>query len=77
VPLDNDGHIILHRFDFEQKLNVQNAEIIDPAAETPSDSVSAPYAVKGLQFGTPSVSRDRGATVSSSVLASGRPEAAS
>jgi hypothetical protein len=29
---------ILHRFDFEQKLNIGNAEIGDPAAETPPDS---------------------------------------
>jgi hypothetical protein len=29
---------ILHRFDFEQKLNIGNAEIVDPATETPPDS---------------------------------------
>jgi len=28
---------ILHRFDFEQKLNIQNAEFVDSAAETPTD----------------------------------------
>jgi len=28
---------ILHRFDFEQKLNIRNAEFVDSAAETPTD----------------------------------------
>jgi len=38
APLDKHGHIILHRFDFEQKLNIQNEEIVDLAAETPTAS---------------------------------------
>jgi len=38
VPIDGSGHIILHRFDFAQKLNTKNAEIINQVAETPTDN---------------------------------------
>jgi hypothetical protein len=47
---------ILHRFDFAQKLNIQTAHIIDPTAETPTDSRGALKAVNGLQSVTLSVS---------------------
>jgi hypothetical protein len=33
---------------FAQKLNIQNAQMVDPTAVTPTDSVSAPYPVNGL-----------------------------
>jgi hypothetical protein len=47
---------ILHHFDFAQKLNIQNEEIVDPAAQTPTDSRGALKAVNGLQSVTLSVS---------------------
>jgi hypothetical protein len=36
--LNKSSHqAILHRFDFAQKLNIQNPGMVDPAAETPTD----------------------------------------